>query len=121
MMLFLFNFVINCFDLFTTLISFNPELQLKDTESANKSKLIELLNQLKDFKFVTTLFLVFKRIENKENAKHDNFYSSSRAEIIINESGIDDVFKSIYTTTITNTKIFRKRLRLDYWFSHLSY
>ena len=106
MMLFLFDFVINCFDLFTTLIFFNPELQLKDTESANKSKLIELLNQLKDFKFVATLFLVFKRIENKENAKHDNFYSSSRAEIIINESGIDDVFKSIYTTTITNIQKF---------------
>ena len=44
---------------------------------------------------------MFKRIENKENAKHDNFYSNSRAEIIINESGIDDVFKSIYTTIIT--------------------
>ena len=64
------------------------------------------MNQLKDFKFVATLFLVFKRIENKENAKHDNFYSSSRAEIIINESGIDDVFKSIYTTTITNIQKF---------------
>ena len=43
---------------------FNPELQLKDTESAIKSKLIELLTQLKGFKFVTTLVLVFKKIEN---------------------------------------------------------
>ena len=41
--------------------SFNPELQLKDTESANKSKLIESLTQLKGFKFVTTLVLVFKK------------------------------------------------------------
>ena len=36
--------------------SFNPELQLKDTESTIKSKLIELLTQLKGFKFVKTLF-----------------------------------------------------------------
>ena len=34
--------------------SFNPELKLKDTESAIKSKLVELLTQLKGFKFVTT-------------------------------------------------------------------
>ena len=42
--------------------SFDPELQLKDTEPAIKSKLIELLTQLKGFKFVTTLKLVFKKI-----------------------------------------------------------
>ena len=41
--------------------SFNPELQLKDTEYATKSKLIELLTQLKGFKMVTTLVLVFKK------------------------------------------------------------
>ena len=46
--------------------SFNPELQLKDTESAIKSKLIELLTQLKRFKFVTRLILVSKKIENKD-------------------------------------------------------
>ena len=77
--------------------SFNPELQLKDTESAIKSKLIELLTQLKDFKFVTAIVLVFKEIETKSKTKYDNFYSSSKAKIIINESDIDDVFQSIYT------------------------
>ena len=35
--------------------SFNPELQLKDTESTIKSKLIQLLTQLKGFKFVKAL------------------------------------------------------------------
>ena len=35
--------------------SFNPELQLKDTEYAIKSKLLELLTQLKGFKSVATL------------------------------------------------------------------
>ena len=78
--------------------SFNPELQLKDTESAIKSNLIELLTQLKDFKFVTAIVLVFKKIETKNKTKYGNFYSSSKTKIIINESDIDDVFQSIYTT-----------------------
>ena len=82
--------------------SFNSELQLKDTESAIKSNLIELLTQLKSFKFVTTLVLAFKKVESKDKTKYDNFYSSSKAEEIINESEIDDVFQSIYTKIITN-------------------
>ena len=82
--------------------SFNPELQLKDTKSAVKSKLIELLSQLSGFKFVPTLALLFKKIESKDKTNYDNFYSSSKAEIIINENNIDDVFKSIYTAIITN-------------------
>ena len=45
-----------------------------------------------------TLVLVFKKIESKDKTKYENFYSSSKAEIIINESDID-VF---YTTIIKN-------------------
>ena len=56
--------------------SFNPELQ--DTESSIKSKLTELLTQLKGFKFVTTLVLVFKKIEN-EDITNQFFFSSSEA------------------------------------------
>ena len=37
--------------------SFNPELQLKNTESAIKNKLKNLLNELKSLKFVITLVL----------------------------------------------------------------
>ena len=44
---------------------------------------------------------MFKKIESKDKTKYENFYSSSKAEIIINESDID-VFKSIYTTIIKN-------------------
>ena len=84
--------------------SFNPELELKDTESAIKSKLIELLTQLKSFKFVATLVLAFKKIESKDETKYDKFYSSSKAEIIISESEIDDVFKSVFTIITTNNK-----------------
>ena len=60
------------------------------------------MTQFKGFKVVTTLALVFKKIESKDKTKYDNFYSSSKAEVIINESEIDYVFKSIYTTTIKN-------------------
>ena len=56
------------------------------------------------------LFLCLKKIESEDKIKYDNFYSSSKAEIIINESDIDDVFQSIYTSYIIYTKIFK----LDY-------
>ena len=68
---------------------------LKGTESAFKNELEILLSKLRGFKLVTTLVLVFK-------TKFDNFYSSSKAEKMINESDIDDAFQSIYTTIITN-------------------
>ena len=53
---------------------------------------MELLTQLKGFKFVTTLVLVSKKVECQDKVKFDNFYSSSKAEIIINESDIENVF-----------------------------
>ena len=61
-----------------------------------------MLNQLKGFKFVTTLVLVFKKIESEDKTKYDTFYSHSKAKTVINESDIDDVFELIYTTTISN-------------------
>ena len=36
------------------LSSFNPKLKLQDTKSTIKNKLIDLLSELKGFKFVTT-------------------------------------------------------------------
>ena len=86
------------------LSSFNPELQLKDTESAIKNKLKKLLTELRlrGFKFVTILVLVFEKIESEDETKYYIFYSSSKSEIIINDSDIDDVFQSIYTTIIPN-------------------
>ena len=45
--------------------SFNLKLHLKDTESAIKIKLIDLLSELRGFKFVTTLVLyIFLTIYN---------------------------------------------------------
>ena len=61
------------------------------------------MTQLKsDFKLVTTFVLVFKKIKSEDKTKYGNFYSSSK-EIIINESVIDGVFKSIYTAIKKNS------------------
>ena len=49
---------------------------------------------------MTTLVLVFKKIEKEDKTKYYNFQSSSKAEMIINESNIDDVLKSFTITTI---------------------
>ena len=50
---------------------------------------------------MTTLVLVFKKIESEYKRKYDNFFPSSKVEIIINKSDIDDESQSIYTTIIT--------------------
>ena len=50
----------------------------------------------------TILVLEFKKVQSNDKTLYSTFYSNSRTEIIINESDIDDVSKSIYTTTIWN-------------------
>ena len=50
-----------------------------------------------------TLVLAFKEIENKDKTKYDHFYSGSKTKIIINESDIDVMLQSIYTTVKENT------------------
>ena len=80
--------------------SFNPELQLKDTES--KNKLTDLFSELKGFKFVNKLALEFKKIKSDDKTKYDTFYLNSKAGTTINESDIDDVLESIFTTIISN-------------------
>ena len=86
--------------------SFNSKLHL---QYGIKSKLTELLSQLKGFKVVTTLVLVFKKIESKDKTKYDSFYSSSKAEIVINDSEIDNVFQSIFTTIMENIQKYLRK------------
>ena len=45
-----------------------------------KNKFQKLLSELRGFKFVTTLVLVFKKIESKDKTKFDNFYSRLKVE-----------------------------------------
>ena len=86
--------------------SFNSKLQLKDSESAIENKPIDIMNELKGFKVVTTIILKFKMIESNDKRKYTIFYFHSKAEIIIKESEIDYVFKSIYTIIISRTHKF---------------
>ena len=57
-----------------------------------KNKLKKILPQLRGFKFVRTLVLVFTKNDSEDKTKYDTFYSHSKAETIINESDIDGVF-----------------------------
>ena len=47
---------------------------------------------------MTALVLMFKKIESEDKTNYNNLNSSSKAQAIINESDIDDVFQSVYTT-----------------------
>ena len=58
---------------------------------------------------MTVLFLVFKKIESKDNTKCDIFYSTSKAEIIIDESEIENAFKSIYITVTANIQKYLEK------------
>ena len=67
------------------------------------------------------LVLEIKKVESDDNAKYYTFCSNSKAETIINESDIDDVFESICQAYMSSLKvyvklkkIFRKSLTLDY-------
>ena len=63
---------------------------------------------------MTTLVLVFKKIGVEDKPKCDTFYSHSNVETV-NVSYIDDnLFRSIYTTVISDIQISSKRCRLDY-------
>ena len=79
-------------------------MQLKNTEFALRNKLNKLLTKLTGLKFVATLVIEFEKIESDDATKYNTFYSHSKTETIINESNIDDAFKSIYTRIISNIK-----------------
>ena len=63
---------------------------------------MNLLTELEGFKFVTTLVLKFKKIESDDETKYSTFYSSTKADTIINESDIDGALESICSTIIPN-------------------
>ena len=49
---------------------------------------------------MTTLVSEFKKFQNDDKTLYLTFHSHSKAETIINDSNIDDVFESIYTTVM---------------------
>ena len=56
-----------------TIISYNPELHLKDTEFAIKNKLKGLLTESKGFTFVTKLRLERQNVERDDETKYRLF------------------------------------------------
>ena len=54
------------------------------------------MSELRGFKFVKSLDSEFKKIESDDETKYSNFYTNSKAETVIVENSIDDVFESIY-------------------------
>ena len=64
------------------------------------------MSALKGFKFVTTLILEFKKKQSADETIHSIFYLNSNTETVINESDIDDLFETIYSTSISNIKKF---------------
>ena len=62
------------------------------------------MSELRELKLVATLVIMFKKIESEDKTKYNTFYSHTKAETIINESDIANVFKSIYTTIISNIR-----------------
>ena len=63
-------------------------------EFANRTKLTDVRTNLIKFKLVKTLVIEFNNSIKQ--------YSSSKDYSVINESGIDDLFESIYTTIVLN-------------------
>ena len=59
---------------------------------------------------MTALVLVLKKIISEDKTKYCTFYSDSKAEVIIIENEIDDVYESIYAAIIISNmqKFLRK-------------
>ena len=87
---------IHCYDV-EILNIFDSELQLVNTKPMIKSKLKELVNELKKFKVQTILALDYK-----ERNDHKIFHSS--AKLIVSDSGIDEAFKFIHQSIMTKLK-----------------
>ena len=88
---------------FQILLNLNYSVKILNLQSKISQK---LLTELRGFKFVATLVLVFKKIESDNKAKYDTFCSNSKAEVIINKNGIN-----LYYSYIKNIQtILRNRL-----------
>ena len=55
---------------------------------------------------MATLALEFNEIESDDETKYSTFYSPLKAEIVVDDSDIDERFESIYITVISNNKKF---------------
>ena len=63
---------------------------------------------------MTTLFLVFKKIEGDDKTRYDNYYSYSRAETNIYESHNDDVFNQSTLQVDQTHKKFKEKVEAEF-------
>ena len=63
---------------------------------------MDSLSELQGFEFVATLALEFIKLKNVNKTIYWTSYLNSKAETIINESLMDDIFESISSTIILN-------------------
>ena len=89
---------------FPVLLTLNYSLEV---ESAIKNKLIDLLSELRGFKFVKTSLLELKKLGVIAETKYSTFYSNSKVETIISKTEIVNAFESIYITIISNMQKFK--------------
>ena len=76
---------------------FDPELQLVNTKPIIKSKLKELLSELKKFKVLTILVLDYKKRND-----HKIFHSSTK--LIDSNLDINEAFESMHQSIMTKIK-----------------
>ena len=62
------------------------------------------------FNIVQILHSILKKIKSDDKTKCKTFYSYSKAETVINEGDIDEVFQSIYTPVISDIQIFLEKI-----------
>ena len=67
---------------------------------------------------MTKLVIEVKNLVSDNVAKYIICYCNSKAETIINESDIDDVFEPIYTTIISNIKNILGKVQVSRFLIH---
>ena len=71
-----------------------------NSDTFHAVKLIDLLNESKGLIFATILVFEFTKIQSDDKSLYSTLHSNSKAETVVNEIDIDDVFESIYSIII---------------------
>ena len=90
----------------------DPELQFENTESAIENKLKDLLSESRDFKFVTTLVIEFKKVTIQKNVAH--FILTQEQKQLLWKATLIVYLNNLYCDYIKHSKISWKRFGLDY-------
>ena len=101
---------------FKILSPLDPELQLINTKSTAKSKLKYLPKEIKNFKIQPTLVLDYKKIDDHDSTSKNLLFKycilttktirHHHTKLIMNDSGIDEAFRSIHQSVMTMLEHF---------------